>query len=127
MKHRVIGIDLGTTYSAVAVWDSATDEAVIIPDESGRATTPSVVAYDPHSKRVMVGEVAKRNIPNAPDQTIIEIKREMGEKFNPETLAQLYAMRPDAKSRDHVKLEPGEPYHVWFAGDWRLPQEISAL
>ena len=59
MKHRVIGIDLGTTYSAVAVWDTDQEQAVIIRDESGNATTPSVAAWDPRSRLVSVGEVAK--------------------------------------------------------------------
>ena len=72
---KVIGIDLATTNSCVAVMEGG--EAVVIPNAEGNRTTPSVVAFSKTGER-MVGQVAKRQAITNPDRTISSIKREMG-------------------------------------------------
>ena len=75
---KIIGIDLGTTNSCVAVMEGG--EAVVIPNAEGNRTTPSVVAFSKDGER-MVGQVAKRQAITNPDRTISSIKREMGSSF----------------------------------------------
>ena len=72
---KIIGIDLGTTNSCVAVMEGG--EAVVIPNAEGNRTTPSVVAFSKSGER-MVGQTAKRQAITNPDRTIASIKREMG-------------------------------------------------
>ena len=72
---KIIGIDLGTTNSCVAVLEGK--DPVVIPNSEGRNTTPSVVAFSKDGER-MVGQVAKRQAITNPDRTISSIKREMG-------------------------------------------------
>ncbi len=72
---KIIGIDLGTTNSCVAVMEGG--EAVVIANAEGARTTPSVVAFSKNGER-MVGQVAKRQAVTNPDRTISSIKREMG-------------------------------------------------
>ena len=75
---KIIGIDLGTTNSCVAVMEGG--EAVVIPNAEGARTTPSVVAFSKTGER-MVGQVAKRQAVTNPDRTISSIKREMGSNY----------------------------------------------
>ena len=75
---KIIGIDLGTTNSCVAVMEGG--EAVVIPNAEGNRTTPSVVAFSKDGER-MVGQVAKRQAITNPDRTIMSIKREMGSNY----------------------------------------------
>ena len=75
---KIIGIDLGTTNSCVAVMEGG--EAVVIANAEGARTTPSVVAFSKTGER-MVGQVAKRQAITNPDRTISSIKREMGSDF----------------------------------------------
>ena len=75
---KIIGIDLGTTNSCVAVMEGG--EAVVIPNAEGNRTTRSVVAFSKDGER-MVGQVAKRQAITNPDRTIISIKREMGSDY----------------------------------------------
>ncbi len=72
---KIIGIDLGTTNSCVAVFEGS--EPIVIPNPEGARTTPSVVAFSKSGER-LVGQVAKRQAITNPDRTIISIKREMG-------------------------------------------------
>ncbi|CAK7072132.1 MAG: Chaperone protein DnaK [Desulfovibrio sp.] len=72
---KVIGIDLGTTNSCVAVMEGG--EAVVIPNAEGARTTPSVVAFSNNGER-LVGQVAKRQAVTNPDHTVMSIKRDMG-------------------------------------------------
>ena len=72
---KIIGIDLGTTNSCVAVIEGG--EAVVIPNAEGARTTPSVVAFKKDGERI-VGRVAKQQAVSAPDRTIASIKRDMG-------------------------------------------------
>ena len=78
---KIIGIDLGTTNSCVAVMEGG--EPVVIPNAEGNRTTPSVVAFSNNGER-LVGQIAKRQAVTNPDHTIISIKRKMGtnEKVN---------------------------------------------
>ena len=75
---KIIGIDLGTTNSCVAVYEGG--EPVVIPNPEGARTTPSVVAFSKTGER-MVGQVAKRQAITNPDKTVISIKREMGTNY----------------------------------------------
>ena len=75
---KIIGIDLGTTNSCVAVMEGG--EAVVIANAEGARTTPSVVAFAKSGER-MVGQVAKRQAVTNPDRTISSIKREMGSNY----------------------------------------------
>ena len=75
---KIIGIDLGTTNSCVAVMEGG--EAVVIPNAEGARTTPSVVAFSKDGER-MVGQVAKRQAVTNADRTIISIKRHMGTDY----------------------------------------------
>ena len=75
---KIIGIDLGTTNSCVAVMEGG--ESVVIPNAEGNRTTPSVVAFSKDGER-MVGQVAKRQAITNPDRTIMSIKREMGTNY----------------------------------------------
>lgn len=75
---KIIGIDLGTTNSCVAVYEGG--EPVVIPNPEGARTTPSVVAFSKTGER-MVGQVAKRQAITNPDRTISSIKRHMGSDY----------------------------------------------
>ena len=75
---KIIGIDLGTTNSCVAVMEGG--EAVVIPNSEGARTTASVVAFSKDGER-MVGQIAKRQAITNPDKTIISIKRHMGSQY----------------------------------------------
>ncbi|GAW93451.1 molecular chaperone DnaK [Calderihabitans maritimus] len=75
---KVIGIDLGTTNSCMAVMEGG--EAVVIPNAEGGRTTPSVVAFTKDGER-LVGQVAKRQAITNPDRTILSIKRHMGTDY----------------------------------------------
>ena len=75
---KIIGIDLGTTNSCVAVFEGG--EAVVIPNPEGARTTPSVVAFTKTGER-LVGQVAKRQAITNPDKTVSSIKREMGSNY----------------------------------------------
>ena len=78
---KVIGIDLGTTNSCVAVMEGS--ETVVIPNPEGNRTTPSVVAFAKDGER-LIGQVAKRQAVTNPDRTIQSIKREMGTDYKVE-------------------------------------------
>ncbi len=78
-KGKVIGIDLGTTNSVVAVMESG--EPVIVVNQEGARTTPSVVAVAKDGDR-LVGQVAKRQAVTNPENTVFSVKRFMGRKFS---------------------------------------------
>src|SRR6478752_5328854 len=79
MASKIIGIDLGTTNSVVAVMEGG--DPVVIPNAEGGRTTPSVVAFTKDGER-LVGQVAKRQAVTNPKQTIFSIKRLMGRRFS---------------------------------------------
>src|SRR5690606_31596841 len=76
---KIIGIDLGTTNSCVAVMEG--NEAVVIPNAEGKRTTPSVIAFV-EGGEIKVGDPAKRQAVTNTTKTIASIKRNMGEKFS---------------------------------------------
>ncbi|MBN2054939.1 Hsp70 family protein, partial [bacterium] len=76
---KVIGIDLGTTNSCVAVMEGG--EPIVIPNNEGARTTPSIVAFTEDGER-LVGQIAKRQAITNPENTIISVKRLMGRRFD---------------------------------------------
>ena len=103
---KIIGIDLGTTNSCVAVMEGG--EPVVIPNAEGARTTPSVVAFTKNKER-LVGQIAKRQAITNPDRTIISIKRDMGtdrrveiddKKYSPPEISAmiLQKLKADAES-----------------------------
>ena len=78
---RIVGIDLGTTNSCVAIVENGAP--VVIPNAEGARTTPSVVAFTPQGER-LVGQVAKRQAVQNPENTVVSIKRVMGRPFDSE-------------------------------------------
>jgi len=117
-NRRIIGIDLGTTNSCVAVMEG--DEPSVIPNEEGGRTTPSVVAFTDRGE-MLVGGPAKRQAVINPKNTIISIKRLMGRRYDEEATKDAekrlsYEIVRDSQNRAKVKVNKGE----------YLPQEISA-
>ncbi|MDR1007710.1 MAG: molecular chaperone DnaK [Campylobacteraceae bacterium] len=114
---KVIGIDLGTTNSCVAVYERG--EAKVIPNKEGKNTTPSVVAYTDKGE-VLVGDAAKRQAVTNPQKTIYSIKRIMGLMSNEEKAA-------EAKKRLPYKIvDRNGACAIEIAGKVYTPQEISA-
>ncbi|MEK7741668.1 MAG: molecular chaperone DnaK, partial [Nitrospirota bacterium] len=116
---KAIGIDLGTTNSVVAVVQGG--ESVVIPNQEGMRTTPSVVAFTEKGER-LVGQIAKRQSITNPENTIFSIKRLMGRKYNtPEV--------EHAKKRLPYKIveAPNGDAHVEIRGKRYSPPEISAM
>ena len=114
---KIIGIDLGTTNSCVAVMEGK--EPVVIPNEEGRRTTPSVVAFLDNGER-KVGDPAKRQAITNPQKTISSIKRYMGRRYS--------ELGKDA-SKTPYKVVKGENDTVRVQIDDRMysPQELSAM
>jgi L1 cell adhesion molecule like protein len=117
-----IGIDLGTTFSCVAVW--VNDHVEIIPNDLGNRTTPSWVAFI-GSERV-VGDLAKQQASSHPTTTLYDIKRFIGKSYNDPVLQSdfphySFQIKPDCQDRPVivVNLESG---HKEFK-----PEEISAI
>jgi len=114
---KIIGIDLGTTNSAVAVTEG--DKPVIIPNEEGGRTTPSVVAINEKGER-LVGQVAKRQRITNPENTVYSVKRFMGRRFKEvsQEIKQV-PFKVTADSKGDVRIEAmGKKY---------APPEISAM
>ena len=114
---KIIGIDLGTTNSCVAVMEG--NEAVVIPNEEGRRTTPSVVAFMDNGER-KIGDPAKRQAITNPTRTIASIKRFIGSRYS--------EVAGEAK-RTAFKTVKGDNDTVRVDIDGRLytPQELSAM
>ncbi|MEV1077562.1 Hsp70 family protein [Streptomyces sp. NPDC050211] len=121
--HRVVGIDLGTTYSAVAAYhpDDYAPRILADPEREGNSAvaTPSVVRLDPATGALVVGHDAKDALsePGAGD-ALVEIKREMGAEFTDELLAHFGAAGVYKK---------GDPVRARLGNEWLRPQEVSAL
>ncbi len=115
---KIIGIDLGTTNSAMAVMQSG--KAEIITNSEGARTTPSVVAVNKNGER-LVGQLARRQQVTNPGNTIYEVKRLIGRSFNDkEVQRDLKLMGYEiVKSNNHVKVKMGDKEYS--------PEEISAM
>ena len=117
---KVIGIDLGTTNSVVAVMEGG--EPVVIPNSEGGRTTPSVVAFTKEGER-LVGQVARRQAITNPENTIFSIKRFMGRKHvevSEEEKLVPYKVDPDSSGRVQVPLPNAE-------NETFSPPEISVM
>ena len=114
---KVLGIDLGTTNSCMAVMEGG--EPVVIPNAEGQRTTPSIVAFAKSGER-LVGQAAKRQAVTNPKQTIYSVKRFMGRRFD--EMAQEMTMVP----YEVVKASNSDA-HVSVAGKAYSPPEISAM
>ena len=105
---KIIGIDLGTTNSCVAVMEGG--EPVVIPNAEGNRTTPSVVAFSKNGER-LVGQIAKRQAVTNPDNTVISIKRKMGtaekvkiegEEFSPQEISAMILQKLKADAENYL-------------------------
>jgi len=116
---KVIGIDLGTTFSCMAVMEGG--EPVVIPNAEGGRITPSVVAISKNGER-LTGQVAKRQAITNPDNTIFSIKRLMGRRFDDAEVQRDTKVLP-------YKLDAAEngDARVWMGGRSYSPAEISAM
>ena len=114
---KIIGIDLGTTNSCVAVMEG--NEPVVIANDEGRRTTPSIVAFLNNGER-KVGDPAKRQAITNPQKTIMSVKRFMGHKFDEVT---------NEAGHWSYKVVKGDNNTVRIDIDGRkyTPQEISAM
>jgi molecular chaperone DnaK len=117
MASKIIGIDLGTTNSVVAVMEGG--DPVVIPNAEGGRTTPSVVAFTKDGER-LVGQVAKRQAVTNPKQTIFSIKRLMGRRFS--------EVQEEVKRLPYKVVEgPNGMAAVEIQGKRYSPPEISAM
>jgi molecular chaperone DnaK len=116
---RVIGIDLGTTNSCVALFEGR--EPAIIANAEGARTTPSIVAFTPAGER-LVGQIAKRQAITNPDHTIYAVKRLIGRKFDSDEVRSFQEIAP-------FEVEAAANGDAWVRVDQRAysPQEISAM
>ncbi len=118
-KSKIVGIDLGTTNSVVAVMEGG--EPVVIPTAEGSRLLPSVVAVTKSGER-LVGQVAKRQAITNPENTIFSIKRLMGRKFNDPEVQKARKILP----YKIIEARNGDAW-VELAGKQYSPPEISAM
>ncbi len=116
---KVIGIDLGTTNSCVAVVEGGSPE--VIANAEGARTTPSMVAFTESGEK-LVGQIAKRQSVTNPEQTLFAVKRLIGRKFDSEEVQRFIEIAP-------FGLEAAENGDAWVRvqGSVRSPQEISSI
>ena len=113
---KIIGIDLGTTNSVVAVMEGG--EAVVIPNPEGNRTTPSVVAFTEKDER-LVGQVAKRQAITNPENTVFSIKRFMGRRYS--------EVDEEMKMVPYEVVKDGDDVRILARGKKYSPPEISAM
>src|ERR671926_1114741 len=116
---KVIGIDLGTTNSCVAVMEGG--EAVVIPNSEGSRTTPSMIALTDGGER-LVGQIAKRQAITNPESTVYVVKRLIGRRFEDKEVKRTAALVP-------FRIVPNENGDAWMqvgARRWS-PAELSAM
>jgi molecular chaperone DnaK len=113
---KIIGIDLGTTNSCVAVLEGG--EPKVIPNEEGARTTPSIVAFSKSGER-LVGQVAKRQAITNPENTIFSIKRFMGRRYN--------EVNDEMKMVPFKVVQQGDHVGILAQGKEYTPPEISAM
>jgi molecular chaperone DnaK len=116
---KIIGIDLGTTNSCVAVMEGG--DPIVIANQEGNRTTPSIVAFTDGGER-LVGQVAKRQAVTNPEHTIFSVKRFIGRKFSaPET------KRAQKTLPYHLEAAPNGDVRIKVETKTYSPQEISAM
>src|ERR687894_2099361 len=117
---KIIGIDLGTTNSVMAVIEGG--EPVVIPNAEGSRLTPSVVATNPKTGERLVGQMAKRQAVTNPTNTIASIKRFMGRRMNDPAVQ-------EEEERVSYKLQAGSngDVRVLMGGKEYAPPEVSAM
>jgi molecular chaperone DnaK len=113
---KIIGIDLGTTNSCVAVLEGG--EPKVIPNEEGARTTPSIVGFSKSGER-LVGQVAKRQAITNPENTIFSIKRFMGRRYD--------EVNDEMKMVPYKVVKQGDHVAVVAHGKEYTPPEISAM
>ncbi len=117
---KIIGIDLGTTNSCVAVLEGS--EPKVIPNSEGANTTPSIVSFNATSSEKLVGQTAKRQAVTNPERTLFEAKRLIGRKFSSREVQEFLKVAP-------FKIVEAKNGDAWIkVGDREYaPQEISAM
>ncbi|MCB9653045.1 MAG: molecular chaperone DnaK [Deltaproteobacteria bacterium] len=116
---KIIGIDLGTTNSCVAVMDGG--EAVVIPNSEGSRTTPSMVAFTESGER-LVGQIAKRQAVTNPQNTVFSVKRFIGRRFDSDEVSSDISKAP----YQVVQADNGEAW-IKVRDKAYSPQEVSAM
>jgi L1 cell adhesion molecule like protein len=119
----LIGIDLGTTYSCVGTWENGS--VVIIPNDIGSRTTPSVVAFN--DKERLIGQAAKDNITRNYENTVFDVKRLIGRRFYDETVQEDIKLWPFKVEKDSNSDRP--VVVVSYLGQTKkfYAEEISAM
>ncbi|WP_066014537.1 molecular chaperone DnaK [Endozoicomonas atrinae] len=117
-KGRIIGIDLGTTNSCVAILDG--EKSKVIENAEGARTTPSIIAYTDDGE-ILVGQPAKRQAVTNPDNTLFAIKRLIGRRFKDDVVQKDIKMVP----YKIVEADNGDAW-VEVKGDKKAPPQISA-
>ena len=113
---KIVGIDLGTTNSVVAVMEGG--EPVVISNQEGGRTTPSVVAFSKAGER-LVGQVAKRQAVTNPENTIYSIKRFMGRRMG--------EVSEEMKMVPYKVVDSNNDIRIEASGKQYSPPEISAM
>ncbi|MBK9049531.1 MAG: molecular chaperone DnaK [Chloroflexi bacterium] len=117
---KIIGIDLGTTNSVVAVMEGG--EATVIPSAEGNRLFPSIVAVNPKTGERLVGQVAKRQAVVNPENTVFSVKRFMGRKFDDPVVKRAKEYVPY-----EVRKAPNGDIRVVMGGRDYSPPEVSAM
>ncbi len=115
---KILGIDLGTTNSAMAVIEGG--QPKILENKEGNRTTPSIVAVSKNGER-LVGQIAKRQAVTNPENTVFAVKRLIGRKFNDEEVQR------DKKTYPYKIVQSGEGVKVVINGKEHSPEEVSAM
>jgi len=120
MKNVAIGIDLGTTYSCVGVWQD--NRVEIIANDQGNRTTPSYAAFTEHGER-LIGDAAKNQVAMNPKNTVFDAKRLIGRQFSDATVQSdmqhwPFQVQQDPKNGECLVSVDGKTFK---------PQEISAM
>src|SRR6202047_4805124 len=117
---KVLGIDLGTTNSVVAIMEAG--EPTVLENAEGSRLTPSVVAVNPKTGERLVGQIARRQAITNPENTIFSIKRFMGRKFDDPEVQKALRVVPYKVTR-----APNGDVQVMMAGKTYSPPEVSAM
>jgi len=122
-EKAIVGIDLGTTYSCVAVWRNGRVE--VVANDQGNRITPSVVAWTPEGER-LIGDAAKNQAASNPKNTVFDVKRLIGRPFDDEMVTYDRKHLPytvvDHNNMPFIQVDTGNGNTKRFA-----PEEISAM